>query len=104
MMCGHPLSSCQVELEHGEIDDPDGVEGGCAIDRGSTLHAGFLNGSLGDNESAVPLGIFLGKLSAKVAGGGVNVDFALGEAAFELGVAGFDGVGWVCLLYTSRCV
>ena len=36
------------------------------------------------------VGVLLRQLGAEVAGGGVNVDFALGEAAFELGVAGLD--------------
>ncbi len=38
------------------------------------------------------VGILLCQLGAEVAGGGVDVDFALGEAAGKLGVAGLDVV------------
>ena len=42
------------------------------------------------SKGAVPVGVLLGQLGAEVAGGGVDVDLALAQAAFELGVAGLD--------------
>ena len=55
----------------------------------------FYNHLLGDVESFVAIGVLLRQLGAEVAGGGVDVDLALGEAAFKLGVAGLDGVRWI---------
>ncbi len=55
----------------------------------------MLNGLFGSGECAVAVGVFFCQLGAEVAGGGVDVDFALGEAAFKFGVAGLDGVGGV---------
>ena len=43
-------------------------------------------------ESAVTVGVFLCQLGAEVAGSGVNIDLALGQAAGKLGVAGLDVV------------
>ena len=43
-------------------------------------------------KGSVPVGVFLRELGAEVAGGGVDVDLALGQAAFKLGVAGLDVV------------
>ena len=93
MMRGHPLAAGEIVLEHGEVDDPDGVECGGAIELcfhcfGSAVCDGFV----GDAEGAVLVGILLGEFGAEVAGGGVDVDLALGEAAGELGVAGLDVV------------
>ena len=56
---------------------------------------GFCDGFFGDGKGAVLVGVFLGQLGAEVAGGGVDVDFALGEAAGKLGVAGLDGMGGI---------
>src|ERR1700686_2986862 len=47
---------------------------------------------LGNAECAVAIGILFGKLGAEVACGGIDVDLAFAEAAFKLGVAGFDVV------------
>ena len=45
-----------------------------------------------DTKCTVPIGVLLGELGAEVAGGGVDVDLALGEPALEFGVAGLDVV------------
>ena len=43
----------------------------------------------------MPVGVLLRQLGAEVARGRVDVDLALAQAAFKLGVAGLDGVGRV---------
>ena len=69
------------------------MEGRGAIDRVCrSARAASHDRLLGHAEGAVPVGVFLGQLGAEVAGGGVDVDLALAEAAFKLGVAGLDVV------------
>ena len=43
----------------------------------------------------MPIRVLLGQFGAEVAGSGVDVDLALAEAAFKLGVAGLDVMGRV---------
>ena len=92
---GQPAACVRILLEHGEVGDPDRLEGraagqggggGAAAECLRETRAGRGDDAVGFRKGAVPLGILARELHAEVAGCGEDADLAFREAACRLRV------------------